>query len=329
MKVLTYIKKVAIATAAAAMVGIYGLASNAFAATPYDPSTTGTTYPVFNNYTGVPQEGDEPDFLRGKEETDSGSSVTNVQSACNTGTRYTLRVYVHNNANQTLNDNGNGPGVAHGTKVRVVLPGQDEASKFNFSSVVSASNATSVSDSMTLTCANGKKVKLNYVAGSAKQFTGYTGTKALSDSIVTTGAPIGTKEPNGDVWGCFGQRVWVTLTVEVKEVEKPQVQPSLGECKVANVTTSEDRKVNVSVSGDVTNAQIVGYKIDFGDGTVSTKQTDSHPTEVPPTTTPPTTTTVVPTTLPSTGAGGVLAAVFTATALGAIFHRLVLSRRTA
>ncbi len=278
MKALANIKRAAAATVAAALVSVYAI-TGAASAIPYDPSHQGTTYPAFNQYTGVPQEGDERDFLRGKQEGTPGASVTDVQSACTNGARYTLRVYVHNIANQTLNDNGNGSGVAKGTKVRVLLPSENVADdSFQLGGVVSANNASTVNDGMTINCANGKQVKLSYVKGSAKQFTARTGTKALSDSIVTTGAPVGTVEPNGDVWGCFGQRVWVTLTVEVKEAEKPQEQPkiSAGVCKAVSVEPMKDRTVKVSVSGEVSNAQIIGYRIDFGDGTVSDKQTDTH-----------------------------------------------------
>ena len=218
MKALTILKRATLVTAAVALISVYALSARA-AAIPYTPDSTGTTSPAFNVFTGVPQEGDESDFVRGKEETDGGASVNNVQSACKNGTRYTIRVYVHNAANQTLNNGGNGSGVARGTKVRVALP---QTTNNSISGVISANNATTVSDNMRITCANGKTVNLSYVNGSAKQFTGFTGTKALSDTIVTTGAPVGTMEPNGDVWGCFAQRVWVTLTVKVEEVPKEQ-----------------------------------------------------------------------------------------------------------
>jgi uncharacterized protein Veg len=274
MKAILVIKKATIATVAAVLMSAYALTAQV-SAIPYTSTHPGTNYPAFNVFTGVPNEGDESDFLRGKEETNPAASTTDVQSACENGTRYRLRVYVHNSANQTLN--ASGQGIARDTKVRVALPGQGEASSFNFSSVISASNATSVSDTMTIKCANGKKVKLSYVPGSATQFTGHTGTKPLNDSIVTTGAKVGTTEPDGNVLGCFGQRVWVTLVVKVEEVkEEPKPVVSAGECKLVDIKAEAGRKVTAKVTGIVNNAEIVGYKIDWGDGTTSNKQEDTH-----------------------------------------------------
>jgi hypothetical protein len=169
----------------------------------------------------------------------------------------------------------------------------------------------------------------------------------LSDSIVTTGAAIGTNAPNGDVWGCWDQRVWVTLVVDVQEA------PSTGECKVANLETFEDRRVKVNVNGTVDNAQIIGYEIDFGDGTKSNQQSAEHTYAADGTFTivtkvqvkfadghtewktaeactkqvtfkpgqPP----VVPTVLPDTGAGDMFGIFAGVTAAGAFLHRRFLS----
>lgn len=219
MKFTSKIKKLTSAALAAGLVSAFALAATA-SAIPYSGTTTpGLNYPAFNVYTGTPSVGDESDFLRGKEEASTGY-INDVNSACTNGTRYTVRVYVHNAADQNKNDGGNGPSVAKNSQVKVNLPASTTASSFSLSSVVSASNATAVSDSMTINC-GGKTVALSYVSGSAKQFTVPGGTQALNDSIVAGGAPIGTQSPNGDVWGCWDQRVWVTLTLEVKDVVVP------------------------------------------------------------------------------------------------------------
>lgn len=225
MNLTTLTKQVSTALMAVAAVGLLTLAPVA-SAIPYTPEHTGTSSPAFNVFTGVPQEGDESDFLRGKEEGNTAASVNHVQSACNNGQRFTLRVYVHNSANQTLNESG--VGIARGTKVKVDLPDPAaQSANFPINGTISATNASTVNDDMAITCANGKKVKMSYVPGTAKQFTGYSGTKALSDTIVTTGAPVGTEKPDGNVLGCFAQRVYVTLTVKVVEVPTtpPPVTP--------------------------------------------------------------------------------------------------------
>lgn len=330
------------------------------AAIPYQGANTpALPSPAFNQYTGVPSQGDESDFFRGRE-SGNGAFTNNVSSACNNGQEFSLQAYVHNGADQTQNNNGSGPSVAHGTKIRVALPGNSTAASFPINAQLTSSNAGGMSDGLTINCGS-KTVKLSYVAGSAVQVNTLSGTQALSDSIVTTGASIGTMSPNGDVWGCWDQRVFVYLKVKVEVV--PETPQSLGECKMVDLQAEADRKVTVNVTGSVTNATIVGYKIDFGDGTTSDKQSDSHqyakdgtytittsvqirfadghtewktatscmkvvtfesgkPPEI--TVTPPTSTTV--TSLPNTGPGAVLAIFAGVTGLSTLAYS-VLARR--
>lgn len=246
-------------------------------AIPYTgDSTPATPNPAFNVYTGVPSEGNESDFFRGKVEGDTNPSVDAVKSTCETGKRFTLRVYVHNGADQAKNDNGNGPSVAKDVKVKVDLKNGAAASSFNPNATISASNAASVSDGMSITCTDGKTVNLNYVTGTAKQFT-RTGTRAISDELVKGGAAVGTDTNDGNVWGCWEQRVYVTFTVEVKEV--PKEVPSNAICVVDDKAFKvDDRKVTITVDARTENATKTGkYEINWGDGSaVSAKQTDSH-----------------------------------------------------
>lgn len=330
-------------------------------------NTPPAPYPAFNVFTGTPYSGDESDFLRGKLSTDSSDSKNVVDAACQDGTKFTLRVYVHNGASQYENGTGNGPSVAHGVKVKVGNV-TGKTSPFSPNATISASNAATVSDDMRINCTNGSQFAMNYVSGTAKQYSIAGGSQALSDTIVTTGAPIGTVKPDGNVWGCWDQRVYVTLEVVVKKVAPPVVI-STGECKVTDLTIldKEKRSVKVSVTGSTNNATIVGYEIDFGDSTKSSKQNDTHTyakdgtynivtkvqvkfadghtewktaaactkqvtfkngtTVVPPT--PPVTPPVVTTStsLPDTGAGSV-AAVFAAFSVaGTMAYRVFTTRR--
>lgn len=258
------------------------ISSTAYAIPFTGDNTPPAPSPAFNVYTGVPVEGNESDFFRGKVEGDTNASVTDLRSTCETGKRFTLRVYVHNGASQDLNANGTGPSVAHGTKVKVDLKNATAASSFNpTANVSSISPALSVNDGMSITCTDGKTVDLSYVNGSAKQFTALSGSTPLSDSIVTSaGAAIGSVTPNGDVWGCWDQRVYVTLTVEVKE--KPVVIPANAICKIENGTfaiiDNKKRTVRGTIKPEgLNNVNIVSYRIDWGDGsTPSTKQSDTH-----------------------------------------------------
>ncbi len=358
-------KKISTAAASLLMVGMIlaPMKVNALSIPYTGENTPPAPYPAFNVFTGTPYNGDESDFLRGKVAGDTGDSKNVVDTACQDGTRFTLRVYVHNGASQDLNNGGSGPSVAHDVKVKV---GGVTGTGTNFvpNATITASNAGTVADDMRINCTNGSQVTMSYVAGSAKQYSKPSGTQAVSDSIVTTGAPIGTMTPDGNVWGCWDQRVYVTLDVQVKKVTPPPVV-SEGSCKVADLTTADNRKVTVTVTGQTNNATIVGYEIDFGDGTKSNKQTDTHTyakdgtytivtkvqvryadgrTEwktatactkqvtfksgVPPTiVTPPPTTPVTVTTLPATGTGSVAAVFAAATVAGAMAYRVFMARR--
>lgn len=252
------------------MVNLSGTAN----AIPWTSDATGLSQPAFNVFTGVPNYGDESDFVRGRVSGTANEFSDPVNDVCADGTQYTVRVYVHNAANQTLNNNGTGPGVARNTKVKVSLP----ATTANpITGTISADNAATVNDNMTINC-NGKVVQLSYVKGSAIQQNMAGATAPLADSIVTTGAQVGTQSANGDVWGCFGQRVLVYIKVQVKEVPVVIPPPSTGECKAIEdfVTDAKERRVSLKVTGTVNNAQIIGYRIDWGDGTTSDKQSDSH-----------------------------------------------------
>lgn len=282
MKFTSTIKKTSIAAVLAlalvASVGAFGL-SHASAESYNGADTQPTAVPTFNSITGTPYSGDEPDFYRGKVATNEtpinpfDGYTDPLNDACKTGTVYTYRVYVHNNASDLKkdNDNGNGPSVAHNTKVKVNLPTKANT-KFVSTATISASNAATVNDTMTLNC-GGNEVTLNYVAGSASQYSGHSGDKALSDSIVTTGASIGTVTPNGDMWGCWDQRVWVTFEVVVKKVTPPA--PAY-KCDVLTVTKQSDRKYDFTVNYTQKNgAEFKNATFDFGDGTTPLTTTDT------------------------------------------------------
>jgi hypothetical protein len=245
--------------------------------------------------------------------------------------------------------------VAHGTKVAVNLANSQAAANYPMKATITASNAATVMDGLTISC-GGKSVNLSYINGSASQYTIPGGTQALSDSIVTSGAPIGTMKPDGNVWGCWDQRVWLGLKVQVKSV--PEVPQSSGSCKAVDMVVGDNRTVSVTVNGLTSdNASITGYRVDWGDGSTGNSQTDSHTYAKDGTytitssvqvkfadghsewlTAPACTKQVTfksgvpvtpPTTLINTGPGDV-AAIFAATTLaGAMAYRLYMARRLA
>ncbi|MDL2341830.1 MAG: hypothetical protein QFB87_01995 [Patescibacteria group bacterium] len=248
MKASTFFKKASLAVSG--LVAGLLLSTAVVGAIPYDGAQTNASpVPAFNVFTGVPSYGDESDFLRARVPAngnlhDGSTPYTDpIATTCTDKQFLQLRVYVHNGASKDGNNNGAGPSVIHGAKVKVTLP-TDEATSFTPSATLSASNAATVNDSATINC-NGQKVKLHYVAGSASQFSDGTNTaSALDDSIVTTGAPIQSQATPGDVWGCWEQRVYVILTVQV-EVAPPTL-PVTATCDLFKIETADDRTVKVS-----------------------------------------------------------------------------------
>ncbi len=254
MSKFNFIKKASYAFASVAMAaGIFFSAGVAHATIPYNgENTPPSPTPAFNVFTSVPQGvGDEPDFLRARVPVATPDTSTQyvdpLNATCVAGQKIQMRVYVHNGTSVSTNLDGTGPGVAHGTTVKVVLP-TGEASTFSPSATISATNVPSVNDSVSINC-NGKVVKLKYVAGSASQSSITTGKVALADTIVTTGVPISSHGVSGDVWACWDERVYVLLTVEVEEV-KPPVVPviSCDELKVSKTSLAVNEKFTTTTT---------------------------------------------------------------------------------
>ncbi len=293
-KVVNAVLSLVIATAGTLVVGLSGSA-NAIACFQYDPNGFPTSQtPVFNNICGITSTlsstqgsyplGDEPNFVRIRPNT-SGSPlgannpplVNSLDSACNAGDQFDIWTYVHNDAEPQFNDNGNGTGVAKDVMLKTVANGiNTTGSSFSFSSTISASNAASVTDGTTLNC-NGKQVKLTLVHDSVRYNTDLSQTSfnSLPDSAVNGTTELGNPNfGNGKVFGCWEFRTVVVYRVTVQEV--PKEQPSTGVCKDIDFS-SDKRTVTVTVNGKVDNAQILAYKIDWGDNsTPSNKQSDTH-----------------------------------------------------
>ncbi|MDB5185198.1 MAG: hypothetical protein JWN38_1006 [Candidatus Saccharibacteria bacterium] len=270
------------------MVMTTGGTASAAACYNYDASDTMVTSatPVFNNFCNAPYGiGAEADFVRVRQSTNGNNEdnvanaqyTNNVDSTCADGTQFDVWNYVHNNASDHLNDNGNGSAVAHNAKIALSAPtGTTSTKPFTFGATVSADNATSVSDTATLNC-GGKNVTLSMVSKSVHIYSSaYGAWHDLSDTAVNGSANLGSPTfGSTDMWGCFNYRIVVVYSVKVTEVKTPA--PVL-KC-VLNVVadTKNKRMVTATVNGTAQNATITGYTIDWGDrSTVSNKQTDTH-----------------------------------------------------
>lgn len=180
------------------------------------------TGPVFNSFVNTPSYGDEREFMDGRKSeqpmpynnTDTVSDVTEGSK------KVVLRMYVHNNANETTN--ASGLGIARNAKAKMELP-TEAGSALQAVGAISADNAVpaEVTDTVYLTA--NRKFKVQYEPGTAKLMRDNIA-YPLSDSIVTTGAPIGDKVMDGNLPGCFDYAALVEITVNIIPEDDHELQ---------------------------------------------------------------------------------------------------------
>lgn len=187
--------------------------------------------PVFNSFIHTPTYGDERAFVDAKDAANTKPGGFSDTVSAVGGKVYTIRAYIHNNANQSTN--ASGLGVAKNTKVRFkILSGMANGNEVT--GYISADNAAPkmVYDTVKLKN-NSKAFSLEYVPGSARIENNahpYPGV-ALSDNIVgNNGVAIGYSQMNGNLPGCFQYTAIVTIKVKVKT---PKLQIDKG---VSNAT---------------------------------------------------------------------------------------------
>lgn len=339
------------------------------ACSPYDPNSSIST-PVFNNFCGVPNGiGDEPDFVRVRQSSNgnvrdnqNNPAYTNsVASACNAGDKFDVWTYVHNNAASGFN--ASGTAIATNVTLSMTAPLGAPNTTFPFLSAISASNAAGAQDSATLNCGS-KTVKLKLVPSSVDIYSQQYNWNDLPDSAVNGVTRLGSPTlGSGEVYGCWEYRIVVVYQVQVEEI--PVVQPSIGDCKELQAFSIDEktRKVSFKIIGSTSNAQVVGYRVDWGDGrgavasaqdasntygkdgtykivaSVLVRYTDGRPDEwktlagcqrdvtFKPTQPQVVVAKTTPTTMPKTGPADMLGVFSATTAGGAMVHRYVLSRR--
>lgn len=221
------------------------------------------TGPVFNSFINTDSYGDERAFVdaRMSDQTASGS-FKNVLPDVNKGSKeVVIRMYVHNNANQSTN--ASGLGIAEDTKVKVSLPSAT-SNVLRARGYISASNASMVEDTVDFTADS--NFKLEYVPGSATLYDNdnFASGVALSDDIVTTGAPIGSDALDGNFKGCFEYEAVVQIRVKVLtpviEISK-QVRLSGAQAWSEEVVTKPGQKVDwlitTTTKGDLVNENMV------------------------------------------------------------------------
>lgn len=185
------------------------------------------TGPIFNSFINTPSYGDERAFVDARRtDQTTGDVYKNVLPNVTQGSKeVVIRMYVHNNANQSTN--ASGLGVAKNTKVRVALP-TATAQALRARGYISADNVIApsnkiVEDTVDLTAPEAFSVQ--YVPGSAKLYDNdnFKAGVKLSDSIVGSGALIGSDKLDGNFKGCFEYEAVVELKVKVVTKPSPSV----------------------------------------------------------------------------------------------------------
>lgn len=171
---------------------------------------------MFNSFINTPSYGDERSFADARRSDESITSYKNsVPNVTDGSKEVVIRTYVHNNANQNLNTNGSG--IAHNTKVRVLIP-TATSNGLRARSYISADNASQVEDTVDFTST--RNFSLQYVPGSAKLYNNgvFANGVQISDTVVTTGALIGDDALDGNLPGCFGYASVVEIHVKITAV---------------------------------------------------------------------------------------------------------------
>lgn len=173
--------------------------------------------PVFNSFVNTPSYGDERAFfdVRRLSDTQIGAYHDNVHDVAGAG-ELVARAYIHNNANQTLND-GDQRGISRDTRVRLEIPA-GVANGFTMQFRVSSDNASpgEVYDTVEV-LDDSRSFSIAMVPGSARVYNGaHPEGLALPDDIVSSdGTLIGYETMNGDFLACFEYEAVVEVRVSV------------------------------------------------------------------------------------------------------------------
>lgn len=186
-------------------------------------------YVTFNSITDNQTFGDERNFVQVRNATDNTQFGENT--TLTPGKEYEVRAYYHNNASTSLNDAAhNYAGIATGAFMRTEIPATVAGgAQARVTSFVGATNAkhldaagnnlgNQVWDEAFGTNSTNSTIALNYIAGSARiQSNGAVNGKTVSDTLFTTGAPIGYSALDGKLPGCLQYSGYVTYRFKVNQ----------------------------------------------------------------------------------------------------------------
>ena len=224
----------------------------------YDWNGPAADHVVFNSFTNNPAQGDERNFMQVREASASASTYTD-NIALQANKEYVINIYYHNNASTTLNDAAHGyKGVAVGAYIKAQIPGlvAKGSTRTVSQGYIGAANASpkEVWDDVAFSNSTSGDLALTYVPGSATlhNFGKANGAK-LSDSIVTSGAPIGYDALDGKVPGCNEFSGYVTFVVKT-------TQSNFSVDKQVRVQGQTEYKENVTAKAGDTLEYRIEYK---------------------------------------------------------------------
>ncbi len=168
------------------------------------------TYITFNSITNNPDYGDERNFVRIKDASDTGPGNWKDDITVEPGKEYLVQMYVHNNAATSLNL------VANNTRVMANVPATT-GKNVQIDGFITADNATPKQVWDQARFNSPTDFNVTYVPGSAKLYNKPSGINGftLSDSIVTsTGALVGYDKLDGNIPGCFNYSGYVSFKVK-------------------------------------------------------------------------------------------------------------------
>lgn len=228
---------------------------------------TGSTIgPVFNSFINTPTYGDERAFVDAKEATNTSPGGFADTVSVQPGKEYTVRAYVHNNANQATN---NGVGMAKNTRIKFkILPGMANGNEVT--GFISADNAIDRNGNPLRTVFDTVKLKndtqafaLQYVPGSARlesnvhPFPGV----ALPDAITSDNGVLIGNNQDGNLPGCFEFTEIITIKVKV-------VAPALQFSKKVTTPGSTNWQKSLTAKPGDTVSWLLDYK-NVGTGTMN------------------------------------------------------------
>lgn len=220
-------------------------------------------YVTFNSITDNRKWGDERNFMRIRD-LDANADFGDV-ATLQPGRKYEVLILYHNNAKTSLN--ASGVGVAQGAYARTEMPAIVKGGQSNVKGMayVGASNAnpTAVYDHIDLNNNTNNDIAMRYIKGTAKMYSnGAVDGAAVSESIFSTGSPLGYDALNGVLPGCDEFSGYIKFTMVADS-------PDFTFAKDVRLAGTKDWKDDVTVNkGDK-----VEYRLSYKNtGTV--EQTD-------------------------------------------------------